>query len=147
MKLKELRNNYVWKKKISLPKSNHLLMESFMLRWLGRERGEKHPRTTETLAVGLWGKWVVTCLKWKTAIPYVGSGSRAMSCLCAWWSRAIACGDGGCLCFPTAGDQEFQAVPRLLRIWGLPPTPYWPLLLWRGRRLAWDSQGRAEIIG
>lgn len=51
--IKRIKKQLCLEKKITLPKSNHLLMESFMLRWLRKERREKCPCATEGLAVGL----------------------------------------------------------------------------------------------
>lgn len=42
--------------KITFPKSNHLLMENFVLRWLGRKRGKKDAHMPLKLLHLVWGK-------------------------------------------------------------------------------------------
>jgi len=137
-------------KRNNSPKSNHLLMESFLPRWLGREE----QRSTHALLKFpqlVWGEnesWPAI-VKWVRAPPDVGCGSRAVSCLPVCWSRASACGAGSLATaiavLPQSGGTRTAKGTELLRSQGPPPTLSCPLTLGRERGLTWGSLGRAEI--
>lgn len=142
--MKDLRNNYSWKK-IFLPKSNHLLMESFLLE-RGRGGG-KCPRTTEALQLVWEGeKWVVT---WKHDVEE----SRSLQGLRKWGCVLLTClvKQSYCLCgAPVPSRTRQPIVPRgpvLQRSWRPPSMNLCPLSLWRERGLVWGSCKTVKVTG
>lgn len=147
--MKELRNNYVCKKIIvTFLKSNHCLMESFMLRWLGRNRGRRAlthhwnfcdwsgEKMSRDLPAWYEREWYLTRAQEGGLCPVPLPG-EADYCLGGW----------GLLCLPTAEGQECQGLLVLEKIWVPPSKPSCLLLLQRGRSFTWGSQGSVKVIG
>ena len=93
MKLKELRNNYVWKKKELSPNLITFWRRASCRSGCGGEGGEAPTCCWGFLRLVRGEKelWPASIM-WERAAPDMGSGSGAVSCLPVWWSRASACG-------------------------------------------------------